>query len=158
MKYTQEQELEWINSMPTKRVSASVVLTNDQKEILIVKPNYRDYWNLPGGVVEENESPLDGALREVSEETDLNLDKLEVSLLGVQYIPAHGPVFKEFLAFLFDGGTLSKEQCSRIKIQEDELDDYKFIKESELKDYLNIQTYNRISQSYGKGLHSVMIQ
>ena len=35
---------------------------------MVVKPNYKEGWILPGGTVDENESPLTAAVREVKEE------------------------------------------------------------------------------------------
>lgn len=43
-------------SLPTNRMAAGCVLRNVAGEILVVKPTYKDYWELPGGAVEHDES------------------------------------------------------------------------------------------------------
>lgn len=37
-----------------------------------------DYWSIPGGVVEPGESPAEGAIREVSEETGIRCEIVEL--------------------------------------------------------------------------------
>ena len=53
-----------------------VFLTNDAGDILVLKDR-KDQWNLPGGKQEPGETALDCAIREVEEETALNISKLE---------------------------------------------------------------------------------
>jgi 8-oxo-dGTP diphosphatase len=51
------------------------VLAVHQGQIALVHERYdmwdREYWNQPGGAVEEDESPLEAAVRELAEETGL---------------------------------------------------------------------------------------
>ena len=54
-------------------MGAGCLLFNSEDEILIVKPTYKDYWTLPGGVVEQNESPRDACMREVKEEIGIEI-------------------------------------------------------------------------------------
>jgi 8-oxo-dGTP diphosphatase len=53
---------------------ATVIYRRDG-QILFVRKR-RSKWNLPGGRVERDETPLQAALREMSEETGLSLGKL----------------------------------------------------------------------------------
>ena len=57
--------------LPKKRMAAAALFLNEQHEILIVKPIYRELWLLPGGVVEEGESPRQACIREIREELGL---------------------------------------------------------------------------------------
>jgi 8-oxo-dGTP diphosphatase len=51
------------------------VLAVHQGQVALVHERYamwdREYWNQPGGAVEEDESPLEAAVRELAEETGL---------------------------------------------------------------------------------------
>lgn len=49
-----------------------VILNNDHKVLLCHRCD-RDLWDLPGGMVELGESPWDGVIREVKEETGLEV-------------------------------------------------------------------------------------
>jgi|TARA_R110000765_G_scaffold42271_1_gene89464 8-oxo-dGTP pyrophosphatase MutT (NUDIX family) len=64
-------------------VSAVVVILNKRDEVLILqRPHWIDWapdkWALPGGSIEENESPLTAAIRETKEETTLDVRKLKI--------------------------------------------------------------------------------
>ncbi len=64
----------WMDVQPKRMSSAGVLLENAAGELLIVKAGYRDYWTLPGGIIEENETPRQAAARETLEEVGLPLD------------------------------------------------------------------------------------
>jgi ADP-ribose pyrophosphatase YjhB (NUDIX family) len=67
-----------LNSLPpaTHTLSAAAVVVNDQDEILLVRSPRRG-WEMPGGQVERGETPHEAALREVLEESGI-----EVTILG----------------------------------------------------------------------------
>ena len=52
--------------------SGAVVLNEDKKVLLKKDPNRG--WELPGGMVEENENIKNAVVREVKEETGINID------------------------------------------------------------------------------------
>lgn len=56
------------------------VLLSADNEVLFVKSFVGDQkWKLPGGGVKKNEHPEDGALREIFEETGIELGKSQIS-------------------------------------------------------------------------------
>lgn len=136
MKYSKEENRRWQNNLPAKRVSAGALLWNEQGELLIGKPNYRDFWILPGGVVDEAESPLDAVVREVREEYGLHLAKASLHFKAISYQPARDG-FKDFLSLLFDGGVLSRDEVAAIVLQQAELDSYQFMPAQEATELLS---------------------
>lgn len=58
---------------PIKR-RATVIYRRDQQILFVRKRKAK--WNLPGGRVEQDETPMQAALREMSEETGLAFDQL----------------------------------------------------------------------------------
>ena len=120
-KFTDE---EYAKMIPKKQVGTAVLFFNAKGELLIVKPDYREGWLVPGGACDDNESPLHCAIRETKEE--IGLDTTELKLVGVYYGPKTG-VFTDSLKFVFSGGTLTDEQISQIKLQTEELEKYDFI-------------------------------
>ncbi|MGI5292674.1 NUDIX domain-containing protein [Nonomuraea polychroma] len=113
---------EWFTSLPTVHVSACMLLTDDADRVLLVKPNYRPYWALPGGMVDEGEPPQTCAVREVAEELGLHV-RLG-PLLVVNWIPPMGDRRRPMLSFIFDGGTVTDPSC--IRLQSEELDAAEF--------------------------------
>ena len=64
------------------------------EKVLLTKGWINDgKWALPGGGLNKNESPKDGALREIEEETGLVLDKSQLIILTQQYMINHGIKF-----------------------------------------------------------------
>jgi 8-oxo-dGTP pyrophosphatase MutT (NUDIX family) len=80
---------------------------------------------LPGGIIEENESPRQACTREVQEELGIACDIRR--LLCVDYSSSQGD-WTEKLEFVFLGGLLSEKQIQTIKIAEEELKEYQFIR------------------------------
>ncbi|MBV9446302.1 MAG: NUDIX hydrolase [Streptosporangiaceae bacterium] len=76
---------DWYASLPTVYVSASMLLTDTRDRVLLVKPSYRPYWSLPGGIVEADEAPHECASREIAEE--IGLDIKAGDLLVVDWAP-----------------------------------------------------------------------
>jgi 8-oxo-dGTP diphosphatase len=72
--------------MRIKKLGASAVILNDAGHVLLVKHTYgRLNWELPGGNAEAGESIIDTALREVREETGLQVHALYTT--GIYYEP-----------------------------------------------------------------------
>ena len=69
------------------RAAVSVAVHNGQRLLMVreAKPDVHGRWNLPGGRLERNESAFAGAVREVHEETHLNVE-LD-GLLGIWHSP-----------------------------------------------------------------------
>lgn len=123
---------EWYASLPTLIGTSCALITSPADEVLLVKPNYRDHWSVPGGVLEFGERPEDGCVREVREE--LGLDLPADPMLAVQWLPVEGARSKPVMAFVFDGGVLPDP--GRIVLQKEELDEWRMVPPSELGEYL----------------------
>ncbi|MGW9212001.1 NUDIX domain-containing protein [Embleya sp. NPDC055664] len=116
---------QWYEQLPSLYAAASALITDADDRVLVVKPNYRDYWNLPGGFVDRNESPHDACARELREE--LGLDVAVGELLVIDWVPELEPRPRPLTGWMFDGGTFTPDRIAAIRIQEDELDDHAFV-------------------------------
>lgn len=56
-----------LTSLP--KLTYSVIVSKDKNGFVFVKHNDRDTWEIPGGHIEINETPLETAKRELKEET-----------------------------------------------------------------------------------------
>jgi len=67
-----------------KRKGTSIIFVNDKRQILLFlrddKPGlpYRNMWDIPGGHVEDGETPEQCIVREMKEEMDLTFDSFEL--------------------------------------------------------------------------------
>ncbi|MBB6171913.1 8-oxo-dGTP pyrophosphatase MutT (NUDIX family) [Nocardiopsis mwathae] len=114
---------QWFATLPTAYLSAFGLITDESGNVLIVDPNYREHWTLPGGVVEDGEAPHLACEREVAEEVGLRLTP--GPLLAVHWSAPQGVRPKPFLAFVFDCGTVGP--ATEITLQAEELDGYAFV-------------------------------
>ena len=136
---------EWYASLATMYGTAAALITSPSGEVLLVKPNYRDHWSLPGGILEKDEPPHEGCAREVREEIGLSVPV--GPLLTVAWIAPDGLRPRPLVAFLFDGGVLADP--SPIVLQESELDAFKFVPPSALEDYLPAHMAARVTAALG---------
>lgn len=102
--------------MSRPRVAAGALFFDDQGRVLLVKPNYKDGWDIPGGYVEPGETPIEACEREVLEE--LGLTRKVQRLLVVDWAPSAKEGDK--VLFVFDGGALPVG-LEELELQHDEL-------------------------------------
>jgi ADP-ribose pyrophosphatase YjhB (NUDIX family) len=103
-------------------MAAGALFFDEGDRVLLVEPSYKDYRDIPGGYVEEGESPRQACVREVREE--LGIEPRIGRLLVIDWAPNPGEGDK--VLYLFDGGRLSAEDRQRIVLQADEIRGYGF--------------------------------
>jgi 8-oxo-dGTP diphosphatase len=123
-----------------KRVAADVLVRDAAQRILLVDPTYKPDWDLPGGMAEANEPPLEAARREVREELGLTL--AAGRLLCVDWVSPHGP-WDDTLMFVFDGGTLTAAQIDNLRLVDDELGAFQFCTEQQAAQLLRPYVWQR---------------
>ncbi|MBA2950317.1 NUDIX domain-containing protein [Streptomyces himalayensis] len=112
--------------------SAAALFSNADGDVLIVNPTYKKFWNLPGGAVDEDETPHEAVAREVREELGITppVDRLLVH--AWVSVPGRGAQ----VLYVFDGGVLSPEDQAAITLQEEELSEYRFCQPDSMEDGL----------------------
>lgn len=134
---------EYIASLDRKINASGAIIRNEKDEILIVKPNYIDHWQSPGGTVDKDESPLSTCIREVKEEVGLEL-KIG-RLLCVDYkVKKDDGIMSDSIMFIFDGGIINDKQIKSIKLQEDELDSFQFVNINGTEKFFKPGTASRV--------------
>ncbi|HEV2375993.1 MAG TPA: NUDIX hydrolase [Streptosporangiaceae bacterium] len=129
-------------TQPRKRVGADILLRDTHGRILLVDPDYKPDWDLPGGMSEANEPPTDTVRREVKEE--LGLEVQTGALLCLDWVSPHGP-WDDSLMFIFDGGVLSDEQATRLTPTDGELAAFEFCTEEQAAKRLRPYMSRRLS-------------
>ena len=103
--FSPAEEAAWYAQLPTMFGAAGALFTDGAGRVLLVKPNYREHWSLPGGILEHGEPPHEGCRREIGEE--LGLDITPGRLLVVGWAGLDGKRPRPVMHFVFDGGTLA---------------------------------------------------
>jgi 8-oxo-dGTP diphosphatase len=138
-------EATWYASLATLYGTAAALISSPSDEVLLVKPNYRALWSLPGGVLEDAEPPHVGCAREVREELGISVPV--GPLLAVDWIAPEGLRPRPLVAFVFDGGVLTDP--SAIVLQEAELDEFRFVPAADVGEYLPPHMTVRVTSAYG---------
>ena len=128
-------------TLPTKRISAGCLFFDEKGQLLVVNPTYKETWEIPGGVVEKNESPREAVIREVAEE--LGLICQPQRLLCVDYSGETGKR-TESLQFIFLGPLLTTGMIAAIRLPREELSDFRLLPPKEAVKLLNKKLRRRV--------------
>ncbi|MFB7510418.1 NUDIX hydrolase, partial [Streptomyces broussonetiae] len=123
-------------------LAAGVLLFDEHDRVLLVDPTYKPGWEFPGGVVERGEAPARAGMREVAEETGIELRDVP-RLLVVDWERPAPPGFGG-LRLLFDGGRLERDEASRVLLPGPELRGWRFATEQEAAVMLPPVRYERL--------------
>ncbi|WP_427886390.1 NUDIX domain-containing protein [Kribbella sp. GL6] len=104
--------------LPRKRVAAGVLFRSADGRVLLVEPSYKPNWEMPGGVVEADEAPWDGAVRELGEE--LGTDRPVGRLLVVDHVRGYDGR-PDGMIFVFDGGVLDDADVAGFVFRDGEI-------------------------------------
>lgn len=127
--FTEDENNAWAKQLPGKMTSACLAI-RDNGKVLMVKASYKDHWTFPSGIVDDNESPRQAAVRETEEETGLIFNESNPTLLGVVYTASDGKTRERF-NFCFATRVEDIDSLD-IKIPNDEIEAYRWVEFSEI--------------------------
>ena len=119
--------------------SCGCIILNDKNEVLLVHHN-KGHWDFPKGHVEEGETEVQTAIREVKEETNIDVEVNENYRYTTEYSPKEN-VMKEVVYFL------AKNISNNEEAQLEEVSEVKWIK---LEEALEKITYNTSKEILNK--------
>lgn len=129
--------------MPIERKVSAVVYSVDDQEVVRIGMVHDifGYWTLSKGGIEDNESPEDGVIREIKEETNWDIEVIK--LLGdneyIAYPPKKGPTRKQVTYFL----AKSPYVAPTLESDSGGLDDVRWFELSEITD---LRIYDDVSK------------
>ena len=124
----------------TPRVAAGALFFDEEGRILLVKPGYKDGWEIPGGYVERGESPRAACNREIKEELGLLVS------IGAHLVVDWAPIDNEGdkILFIFDAGRLSNHDRAAIRFSDGELTEWQFVHANDLDPLMPARLVRRI--------------
>ncbi|MFB7664406.1 NUDIX domain-containing protein [Kitasatospora sp. NPDC056138] len=134
----------YIAGLPRIRAKARMLFTDAAGRVLLVRLRPREdrpYWTLPGGGVEaDREMPRAAARRETREE--LGWEREPGRLLGLDWSPDTDG--SATMVYVFDGGEVSAELLGRIRLQPEELVEWRMFTAEEAREVLADQSGCRL--------------
>ena len=89
------------------------IIRDEQNRVLLCFRNDYDLWNLPGGGLEKGEAPWQGTIREVKEETGLDVEIAK--LVGVYSKPDKDEIIFSFECRIVGGEITLNDEAKEIK-------------------------------------------
>ncbi|WP_433422685.1 NUDIX domain-containing protein [Microtetraspora malaysiensis] len=136
-----DPDLAFIAGLVRVRAAAGALFRDDDGRVLLVRPTYKATWDIPGGALEPDESPLAACVRELREE--LSIAPEIGPLLCVDWVPPRPP-WDGGLMFVFDGGVLPAEDVADIRLPPDELEGFAFVAAADLDELVPADMARRI--------------
>jgi 8-oxo-dGTP diphosphatase len=130
--------------MAQPRVAAGALFTDADGRVLLLRPSYKQHWDLPGGYVEPGESPLSACVREIQEELGIT-PSVSAQTFVVDWAPADGEGDK--ILFVFDGGILADDALAQVAFNDGEVNEIRFIAHADLDQYLPTRLARRINSA-----------
>lgn len=102
------------DDLPLHSVSVTgIVIRDEDQHVLVIKRRDDGWWVPPGGVLELDESPQEGVVREVLEETGVQVEP--VKLVGVYKNMKRGVVSLAFRCRPVGGERRTSDESSRVE-------------------------------------------
>ena len=117
-----------------------VVVVNDKKEILMVKKHHenRDNWMVPGGGIEEGENSIQASVREVKEETGLDITVTGMAWHMEEVSEARGQRFVNYMVGKVEGGQLNLGRDPELDDDKQVLREVAFMSKEEIDELENV--------------------
>ncbi|MFJ5058848.1 NUDIX domain-containing protein [Streptomyces nigra] len=142
--------------LPRVLAGAAALFRDAEGRVLLVEPDYREGWALPGGTIEsdDGETPRQGARPETLEE--IGLDPEPGRLPAVDWVLGAGR--PPLVAYLYDGGALTADDLKAIRLQEEELLSWRLVTREELADHLPGAPGRRVLAALADGTGPVELE
>lgn len=122
-------------------MAAGALIRSTSGQPLLVRPSYKDGWDIPGGYVEPDESPAAACRRELREE--IGLDAPVGRLLVVDWAPH--PAEGDKLLWVYDGGVMTNAEVAALQLDGVEIVEAKFHDADELPDLMPARLARRLA-------------
>ncbi|MCX4096810.1 NUDIX domain-containing protein [Nocardia sp. alder85J] len=128
--------------MATPRVASGVLILRG-RSVLMVRPSYKDHWEIPGGYAEPGESPGAACRREIREE--IGLDAHGLRFAAVDWAPDDSEGDK--LLFLFADPALHGLDADALRFPDGELLAARYVELTDLENVTVARLARRVRET-----------
>lgn len=119
-----------------KKLIIHTIIFNNKRQVLVTRRSKNndvlpEYWDIPGGSLEDGEDPATGAIRETKEESGLDITNLSLFFYHSNIDTIKN---KQFITLVF----LAEYSGGDIKLNPEEHDDYAWIDISDSEKYKKV--------------------
>jgi 8-oxo-dGTP pyrophosphatase MutT (NUDIX family) len=132
--------------IPRIPASAGALILDPASQLLLLKPNYKKGWTIPGGQIDAGgESPWEACQRETWEECGLEITTGRLVCVDFLHPKPNRPGGARFL---FHCGAFTDKQLTAIRLQEAEIEAHRFVGLSEATALLSGPLRRRVSAGF----------
>jgi 8-oxo-dGTP diphosphatase len=132
--------------LPRIPASAGALVSDQDDRLLVLKPNYKSGWTIPGGMMEaDGETPWEACRREVAEETGLTVEAGRLVVVDFLRPRERKP---GGMRFLFECGRFDAAFFDHIVLQVDEISEYRLVGRSTALELLSGPLRRRVGASF----------
>jgi 8-oxo-dGTP pyrophosphatase MutT (NUDIX family) len=137
------------SALPKKRLIAHVLMRDVHDRVLLCETQFKQDWELPGGIVEPLEPPRLGAAREVREELGIDLEVGR--LLVVDWMPPYLG-WDDAIEMIFDGGPVTENDLAQWSLQPAEIKTVALVDLPRARELVTPLAFRRLSLAMALGL------
>lgn len=134
------------SALPRKRLIAHVAIRDEAGRFMLCRTTFKSDWELPGGIVEVNETPRTGAAREIVEE--LGIVWPIGRLLIADWMPPYLG-WEDALELIFDGGTITEQDLEQFVPDGREITEVSLVDLETAADLVTPLSHRRLSMIAG---------
>ncbi|MDR3582153.1 MAG: NUDIX hydrolase [Candidatus Pacebacteria bacterium] len=129
------------------------VIYGDEGKVLVIKRSkindvLAEYWDIPGGTLEDGEDPAVGAIREIKEETGLDV---QTPRLFFEYSNVDVGKNKQFVTLVF----MAKYPGGEITLNPEEHEEYTWIDPSEVGNYKTVAYLEECLKEFSRNISQI---
>lgn len=126
--YTPHETAAFFKTLEQRVSSAALALYDGDGKVLVVKANYKKYWSFPGGIIDEDETPRQAAIRETGEEVGIVIDDTNLHFcMIVNRVSSIAQTYQ----FIFDQ-EVDSHVFRTIKLDDTEIDEYALVSREDI--------------------------
>lgn len=118
----------WLGRQHKRAATATLILQNEAGEALAVKATYKNYWTPPGGIIDENETPKEAALRETREEVGIIVPIEAITFVAVINRRSQKAQTYQFVFTV----KFTENMLTNITLDEKEIESYAFVSKQQV--------------------------